>query len=303
MTTSGIHCLAISFVLSLVLVSLARAMAFRLNVMDQAGDPLKIHSKPVPYMGGVGFGLAFLLVVGAWWTLGRRWSAETVGVLCCVVSMTILGLVDDVRGMRPGRRLACQLAAGLLMWASGFRVNIVPVPPVSMVLTAVFVAGLINAVNMFDGLDGLAGGAVSLSAVGFGLVFIIRGLQYATPAFALVGVLLGFLVFNFEPASIFMGDAGAYLLGVILSLFAIVVMEGGDIRSSLAAILLIGAPLFDAGITIVRRRMAGEEVTKGDRNHVYDLLHQRTQSVRCTVLAFYLLQAVLVGAGVWVGVG
>lgn len=142
--------LFISFGLSLVLVHLARVVAQELDVMDRVGDPLKIHSEPVPYMGGIGFGLAFLLVVVVWLTVEERWSLEAYGMLFGVLSMAGLGFLDDVRGIRPGPRLVCQLTAGAIMWAAGLEVSMIPLAPVSVVLTAVFIAWLINAVNMLE---------------------------------------------------------------------------------------------------------------------------------------------------------
>lgn len=290
---------------TLAVALLARA-ARRHSWVDRAGDdPLKIHGGETPVLGGLGIaagtlaglGLVarFLPDLGALrWAL--PWTILGAGLLACG-----LGLRDDLAGLRPRTRLLVEIALGL--GVGGILLTLGPasgLPPALIVALAVFyTVGGINAVNMQDGLDGLAGTLALLSCLGFVAAGRELGLlPLAVLALALGAAIAGFLLHNAPPATIFMGDNGSYLLGLLLAAQALLVLLAHPTLAGLAAsVLLIGLPVLDAALAILRRLRRGVSPLTGDRDHLYDHLARRFSTPRVVALCA-LLQAVLVLAAV-----
>ena len=177
-----------------------------------------------------------------------------------------LGLADDVRSISPRVRLIMQVSIGCVAGA------IEPAPGrFGWAATALLVVVLVNAVNLIDGMDGLAASVVVVSALGFALV----GGEPSVPALAVCGALVGFLVFNKPTASIYLGDSGSYLLGTALALLAACALEGQGLAAWIALPLFVGLPVADTAIAVVRRHRAGRPLLAGDRSHVYDQLADR----------------------------
>jgi UDP-GlcNAc:undecaprenyl-phosphate GlcNAc-1-phosphate transferase len=196
------------------------------------------------------------------------------------------GVLDDVHPQPVTTRIACQVVvAAAAGWAA-------PVPiPGGAVLTAVAAMGLLNAVNLLDGLDGLAAGVAFVSAAGFALL----GGDTVTPALALMGAVGGFLVFNRPPARIYLGDGGAYVVGTALALLAALAVDAEPEVATWAAVpLLVGVPVLDTAVAFARRLRARQPLFVGDRAHVYDQLVDRGRSPMVAVLSLVVLQAALV---------
>jgi UDP-GlcNAc:undecaprenyl-phosphate GlcNAc-1-phosphate transferase len=268
---------AVAIAVALVATPLVRRFAVARGVLDAPG-PLKIHREPVPYLGGAAVLLALvpaLAATRAWW-------------LVPVVGAAALGIADDVRSLSPRFRLAAQIVVGVAAGAAA------PAPGrLGGVVTAVLVVGLANAVNLVDGMDGLASGLVALSAVGF----VAIGGDGRVAALALAGALVGFAVFNRPPARIYLGDGGAYLLGTTLAMLAAQALHG-HAHAWPAVPLLVGLPAADTAIAIVRRRRARRPVFLGDRSHVYDQLADRGWPVERVLAACFAAQAAVTVAGV-----
>jgi len=160
--------------------------------------------------------------------------------------------------------------------------------------------GAINAVNLLDGLDGLASGVAFISSLGFLIVSVHQENTFAMIlSLALMGTVLGFLRYNFNPASIFMGNCGSSFLGYILAALTIIFTNRPyELRCFVAPILIMGLPVLDTALTIIRRYRKNHPLFMGDRSHIYDRLVDRGFSVRQTAWVCYVIQAVLVGAGV-----
>ena len=287
----------LAFAVAAATIPVFRRVAERRRLVDAAGDdPLKIHAAPVPFVGGLGIGLACALALGLAAAVRPGLAAPIGLVLAIGAGVAALGFRDDVSTIPPALRLAAELLAGglavMLFDASRFRFG----AAAFVLFAAFYVVGAINAVNMQDGLDGLAGGVVLVSCAGFAVV----GDPLVTAvALALAGALVGFLVYNFNPASVFMGDNGSYLLGFLIATMAIsVTVADGTWRGVAAGVLLVGVPVFDAAFAIVRRLARGVSPFEGDRSHFYDLLAQRGLSTRAVALASYAIQAAFVAAGV-----
>jgi UDP-GlcNAc:undecaprenyl-phosphate GlcNAc-1-phosphate transferase len=229
----------------------------------------------VPYLGGVAVFVA----------LAAALADSRPRLLVPLALALAAGVLDDARPQPVRTRLACQIAVGAAAgWAA-------PVPaPGGAVLTAVAAVGLLNAVNLLDGLDGLAAGVALVSAAGFALLG-----DPAAPALALMGALAGFLVFNRPPARIYLGDGGAYVIGTALALLAALAVDADPDAATWAAIpLLVGVPVLDTVVAFARRLRARQPLVSGDRAHVYDQLVDRGRSPVVAVLALVVLQAALV---------
>lgn len=287
----------VAFAVAAASIPVFRRVAERRELVDAAGDdPLKIHAAPVPFVGGLGIALgcaiALALAGGA-----QPEIAPAIGrTLAIGLGVALLGFRDDVSTIPPLVRLAAEMLVGALA-VTLFDASRFPLGAGAFVVFAiVYVVGAINAVNMQDGLDGLAGGVALVSCAGFAAV----GDPFVTAvALALAGALVGFLVYNFNPASVFMGDNGSYLLGFLVAVMALAVtVADGTWKGVAAGVLLVGVPVFDAAFAIVRRLARGVSPFHGDRSHFYDLLSQRGLSTRAVALASYAIQAVFVAAGV-----
>jgi len=265
---------AVAFGVALVATPVLARVARAIGVVDQPG-PLKIHDAAVPYLGGVA---VFVAVAGPL-------AAHRPALLVPMALALLLGLADDVSGVAPRNRLAAEIMIGAVAG------SIAPVPgSLGGIVTAALVIGLINAVNLLDGLDGLAGGVALASAAGFAVI----GGAARSPALALAAALGGFLVYNRPPARIYLGDAGAYLIGTALALLAaLAITDPGGVGGWAAIPLLVALPVFDTGVAIARRVRARRPVFGGDRSHVYDQLIDRGRTRVETVLVLVAAQAVL----------
>jgi len=286
-------------------------VALRRGWCDPVGDPLKIHTRPVPFVGGLGVMAAIGLSLAAALLLGGATTGSAAAVrfagafLACGAIGLAIGLWDDFRWKRlsvPASKLALQVAgagaAALALWLAGIR-PLSPALAFALPVSAVCVLGAMNAVNLLDGIDGLAAGVALVSALGFALAGVLResaGMTIA--ALALAGALAGFLVLNWHPARLFLGDGGSHLVGALLAALAIAVTGTAGLPALAAGVLIIGLPVFDTSWVMLRRLATGQRIMGGDRNHIYDILHRRGFSVRRTVLICLGLQALLVAGGI-----
>ena len=202
--------------------------------------------------------------------------------------LLVLGLADDRLGLDPKVRLAVEAIAGTILAIGLYGDAGVAVA----VLAAVLVVVAVNAVNLFDGLDGLAGSTALLSAAG-AAVFAVNRSVGAVPALIVVAALAGFLVFNWHPAKLFLGDNGAYFVG--LTLVALYAFPSDGIPDIIVGSGLLGLFLVDLVSTVLRRRIAGTPMFLGDRSHIYDRIHAQDRSVPAVVTIVAALQVTVVG--------
>jgi len=322
--------LGIAFALAgaLALTPLLRRLALRLGAVAHPG-PGHIHRRPVAYLGGVGIFAGFVLGVAALFLFGAPFvggdGGRIKGLLEGGLLILALGVLDDLgplwarrapfladaegRGMRPAVKLAGQVGAALILCAHGATIVDMHVPFSRDVcayfafgwaawpLTVLWVVAVTNAVNLVDGLDGLAAGVSGISAAT--LLAVALGAHMWAAAWAsaaLLGGCLGFLPFNFHPARIFMGDAGALFLGFALSAIAVIGPLKGPTTVTLAVpALAVGLPVIDTVMAIVRRWRGGQMVGTRDEAHVHHRLLRLGLSHRDAVLALYAVSG-------WLGV-
>ena len=298
----------VAFLLSLlcgtVLTPIVRRLAYRFGALDHARSSRKIHGHPIPRLGGVAIVIAFyaplvgLLIFQT--KLGELFVAErehVIGLFVGGLAIALLGLFDDLRGANAWKKFAVQFAvAGFLYWL-GFRVEEIanpfgagiPLGWLGLPFTIFWIVGVVNAMNLIDGLDGLAGGVALVAVV---TTFLIS-VQRAHPLMmlfssALAGAIIGFLFYNFNPASIFMGDTGSMFLGFVLAATAI---QTNQKASTAAAIMIpaiaLGLPIIDTLLAIARRALRGRPLFQADREHIHHRLMAMGLSHRQTVLVLY----------------
>ncbi len=294
---------AAAFAVTLAATPAARKAAMVLGVYDMPENELKVHKKPVPYLGG----LAIFAGLAAGAALaGRFFDLDAVlitGLFVCAALITAVGALDDIFDIKQRYKFFIQIALALGLTASGFITEVIPFVPAAAALSVFFIVGASNALNLLDGLDGLAAGVTAVAAFFFFVVFAGKGdVTGMALSASLGGASLAFLVFNFNPASIFMGDAGSMLLGLMLAVLMIWNARAAyDFSSLFVSILICAVPIFDTALAFTRRYLNNRPIFPGDRSHFYDQLVDRGFSVRKTALTSYLLGGVFGAAALFVG--
>ncbi len=276
--------IAVAFGAAVVLTPVAMAVATRTGVVDRPG-PLKPQAVPVPYLGGVAVFLAAL--VGA--VIGHP------VVIAPLAGAVVLGVLDDRLDVPAPLRLVGQVAVGVgIALAVPTRIGGIG-GGVLVVLVSVL---LMNGTNFLDGLDALAGGVVAVACVAFALVLHAGARDLAVAGAA---ALAGFLLYNRPPARVYLGDAGAYLLGATMTLLLSSAWAPGTRATvGVASLVIVAVPVAEVAGAVVRRLRAGQSITSGDRRHPYDLVVARGWSRGAAALAYIggeaLLGAAAVGA-------
>lgn len=283
----------IAFAASVVLTLGVRTVArrFRLVAKPRAD---RWHKKPTAMYGGVAIFLAFMATA----TILHRapYVAGSNLLLLCTAGMFFVGLVDDVFHLKPYAKLVGQIVFCTTVTMFGLRLHWLPSQVLDQALTIFWLVGITNAINLLDNLDGLAAGVAAIGALY--LVYFCHAASFATAATlsaVFAGAVVGFLVFNFNPASIFMGDCGSLFLGFFLGAVTLVSNSGGVRRNVVAVlaipVLLLLIPIIDTTLVTVSRRMAGRPVSQGGRDHTSHRLVALGLSERNAALTLWAVAA------------
>jgi UDP-GlcNAc:undecaprenyl-phosphate/decaprenyl-phosphate GlcNAc-1-phosphate transferase len=296
--------LSAAFLASVGLTPAIRDRARGRGWLDRPDGRRKTHADAVPRLGGLAVYLAFLLAFLAAVTLlppsvwlGASGIDAALHVLLAGGAVMLIGLVDDVRGTSPAAKVLVQLAAAFYLYTAGFQVQMINTPGggqvtlgwLSLPVTLLWVVGLSNAFNLIDGLDGLAAGVglFALSVV-FTFALLNERWEIAILAVALAGALLGFLRYNFSPASVFLGDSGSLFVGFALAALSI----RGSMKSSTAVavitpLLALGFPIVDTALTLVRRVLRGRSILEADADHIHHRMMRRGLTPQRAVVILY----------------
>jgi UDP-GlcNAc:undecaprenyl-phosphate GlcNAc-1-phosphate transferase len=283
---------ASALVLAIGGTPLARRIALRLGIIDRP-DARKIHVDPIPLLGGVAIYGAFIVALVLF---GNRFRLnELISILVGASLMSFLGVWDDRRGLSPLLKLFGQFLAASILVVSGVYIGTFPWEALNIAVTLGWVVVITNAMNLLDNMDGLSGGVGAVAAIFFLLLAAMND-QYLVGALsaALVGACFGFLIYNFNPASIFMGDAGSLFLGFVLAAVAIKLRfpEGIEIVTWMVPVLILGLPLFDTTLVIISRlRRQLNPLTTPGKDHVSHRLVAMGYTRREAVLICYLICA------------
>ena len=308
--------------LSLLLTPVVRDVNRRLGMVDAPGER-RINKTPIPRGGGIAVIAAFALATAAFALLSGKPVSPAIELsvywrmLALSFALGVIGFVDDMFGMKPAAKLAGQVvvAALAVFWCGvGFH-SFFPSLPVwiDAPLTVFWIVGAVNAFNLIDGLDGLASGLAVIAAAGMaGSLFFVESPGQIFLHLAFIGAVLGFLRYNFNPASVFLGDTGSMFLGFFLSTIPLLTRAGGSFLVGVGVPLLaMGVPIFDTSLAIVRRTVravlrreehpgegGGAKVMQADADHLHHRMLRKFISQRKTAALMYALSAFLVCVGI-----
>lgn len=267
-------------------------IAYRIGAIDQP-DQRKVHSGKMPRLGGMSIFLAFIFSM----IILQKYSGPYLGIILGASIVFLVGLLDDIFQLSAGVKLLGQSLAAAVAIYFGVMVHFVTNPfdglmalgYFSIPLTFLWIVGISNAINLIDGLDGLAAGVSAIAAVTMGVVSLLQGqVEVALVAFLLLASILGFLPYNFNPARTFMGDCGSNLLGFILGCLAILgTAKSATLISLLLPIVILGIPIFDTFFAIIRRINKRTPIFKPDKDHLHHCLLAMGMSHRNCVLVIY----------------
>ncbi len=330
-----------SLLLSFVLTRYVRDLATARGWVAAPALERHLHNRPLPRFGGAAIFLSFLLTLAVALPVGWHHLAVGFGlsfrtlltILLSGCLIFALGIYDDIHSVSPYAKVAVQAVAGAMLFAGGLRILDLPVLfgirhiPwfVGLPLTILWVLAITNAFNLIDGLDGLAAGSALFSTMVVFAVALVSGSSLVSlMALVLAGSILGFLRFNFSPATIFLGDCGSLFIGFMLSALA---LQGAQKAPTIIAVAIpvvsFGLPILETALSIVRRFLGGRPVFTADREHIHHKLLQRGLSHRQVVITLYAVSALfallslfllwptgdmlglvlaVLGTGVWIGV-
>ncbi len=281
----------LTLVTSMIATPLVRAGAIRAGVVASPRDD-RWHQRPTATLGGVAIYVAFVAGVAM---VGPE-PARVAPILAASTLLFVAGLIDDLVRLRPMSKLAAQIAAAAVVVASGLRLPWTAQPAVDALITLVWLVGITNALNLLDNMDGLAAGIAAIACLFLTITFVLNGQSAeAVLTMVMLGAVLGFLVFNFSPASIFMGDCGSMFLGSALGGLALL-SDYGRSRNLTAVLftplLILTIPILDTCLVTVTRKLSGRPVSHGGRDHTSHRLVALGASERRAVAILYALATV-----------
>lgn len=290
---------------SLVLTPLLRRFCERFKLLDLPSSGRKTHSRAVPRLGGVALYLSCVIALSMLPLVDnlltqtlRQHTSEALIILIPATLVLLLGIYDDLRGTNATIKFAALGLIAILFYAMGGRVEALSIPFVgsvqlpstlSFLLTVFWLVGIANAFNLIDGIDGLASGAALFSSLVIMLVSFSQGAALTiVVTLVLCGALAGFLRYNFNPASIFLGDSGALFVGFTLAALSVLGTQKATTAVAVAIpALAFGLPVVDTGVTMARRVISGKPLFEGDNEHIHHMLLARGWSQRRVALALY----------------
>jgi UDP-GlcNAc:undecaprenyl-phosphate GlcNAc-1-phosphate transferase len=291
---------ALSFALCYVLTPLVRYLAARVGLVDRPDRLRKLHAQATPVAGGIGILLSASLALGLACLLPGPLAEQLPqegqtlpGLLPGAVVICVVGVLDDFRGLRGRHKLLGQILAASFVVASGLVVNQIHIfgwqvdlGPLALPFTFCWLLGAINSLNLLDGMDGMLSSVSLILCLAFGTLALLGG--HAVPAcvaLALAGAVLAFLRYNFPPASIFLGDSGSMLIGLVVGTLAIQSsLKGPAVIALTAPLAVLAVPLFDTTMAVLRRKLTGRSLYTTDRGHLHHCLLRRGLSNRRALL-------------------
>ncbi len=300
--------LALAFLIAYYGTPLARLLAIKCRCLDVPDGKRKLHAAPVPYFGGLailaGFSVAFLLFS---YMLTGTLPGELLVMFIGGAVICLVGLIDDMYGMRPMVKFFCQILVSAFTAHFGFAIEYITLfghtirfGVFAELVTVVWLLVIINAVNLIDGLDGLAAGISALEAFALLITAILMGNPVcAVAAAALCGAALGFLPFNFGKATIFMGDAGSMFIGYILACISVSgLFKAQALFSIIVPAMIFALPMIDTVTSFFRRVIHGQSPFAADRKHLHHVLLENGLSAKQCVVALMIASAIFCMASI-----
>ena len=289
-----------AFIFSLILTPLIRDGLGRLGLVDRPDGGRKRHGGPIPRVGGIAIALAYIASFGLMMQLPFSYGGEVSMALPSIWKLFwaaglvfATGLFDDLVGYFPWQKLVGQIWAATIAYFAGVQIHIFADSPWQLwwniPLSILWLVGCTNAFNLIDGLDGLAAGVGLFATITMLLAaFANHNLQLALVTMPLAGALIGFLRYNFNPASVFLGDCGSLLIGFLLGCYGVLwSQKSATLLGMTAPLMALAIPLLDAGLSIIRRFLRHQPIFGADHGHIHHMLLARGLTVRKVALLLY----------------
>ena len=285
----------VTFLFVALLMPIVKRIAIHIGALD-IPNKRKVHKVPIPRLGGLGIYVGFLLgyVLFGWESI--QMNAILIGSFIIVIT----GIIDDIKPIRARYKLIGQiLAAAVIPFYGGIILKDISAFGLYInfgyfgtIATIAFIVAIMNCINLIDGLDGLAGGISAIYFLMIGIIAIVlnnsSGLDVIL-TFIMLGATLGFLFYNFNPASIFMGDSGSLFLGYIISVISLLGYKNVTFTSLIVPVFLLAIPIIDTLFAIIRRLLKHESISMPDKSHLHHQLLKLNFSTRKSVLIIYLI--------------
>ncbi|MCH5166863.1 MAG: undecaprenyl/decaprenyl-phosphate alpha-N-acetylglucosaminyl 1-phosphate transferase [Erysipelotrichales bacterium] len=300
----------VCFISAVLLTPIVKKIAYHINAVDKPDNKRKVHHTIMPRLGGLAIFLAFLIG----YMIFAPKTTQMLSVLIGGFIIILVGMCDDIHTLKPIYKLIGQIVAAcivvfygnitlndMIVFGIHFKFGIFAYP-----LAVFFVVAIINAINFADGLDGLAAGTSTIYFITIAIIgYIMNRLGGLDVILCLImaGSCLGFLVYNFEPASIFMGDIGSMFLGFIISIIALLGFKTATITSLIIPLLLLFEPILDTILAMLRRLMNGKSMSSADREHLHHQLLKGTKSIRKSVLIMYGINILFASVSIFYTLG
>ncbi len=292
--------MVVAFLISFASTPVVIGIAKKIKAIDVPKDERRVHKKPIPLIGGLAIFYGFLVSVLCFCDI----EEPIIGILLGAFVIIVTGVIDDKYSLPAKVKLLMQIVAAVIVLVFGVEIRYIENPFtneyitfgwLSIPITVIWIVGVTNAVNLTDGLDGLAAGISTIASLSLLiLIMFTDNLNLAIITAALAGAGFGFLPYNFNPAKIFMGDTGSMFLGYMLACISVQgLMKTYTIISFAMPILVLGLPIFDTIFAIVRRLVTGKSIMAPDRGHLHHRLLDMGFSQRQTVTILYTLTAIL----------
>lgn len=287
-----------TMLLSAILTPLMRRVAFKVGAVDKP-NARRVNKVPMPTMGGLAIFITFnftnFVLLGDKYPVRQSWA-----LLAAELVIVVTGIIDDIFELKPHQKMIGILIGALMVYfIAGIRMTTITIPFLgtvdigwlSLPITLLWIVGITNAVNLIDGLDGLATGvaiiAVFTSAV-IGFFFLnVTNTYVSIMMFTLVAAMAGFLPYNFHPASIYLGDTGALFIGFMISVFSLYGLKNATFITLIIPVVILGVPITDTFYAILRRRLNKKPISQADKHHLHHRLMQMGLTHRQTVLVIY----------------
>ena len=296
--------------LSLVITPVCIKLAPKIGAMDIPKDNRRVHKKPTPRFGGLAIYAGFISTA----IFLRPLDRQLVGVYAAATLMLLVGMADDIWDIPAKLKLVGQLACGVILWVDSMQIrgmaNFLPIgpeyisfsPAVSLVVTLIWIVAITNCINLIDGLDGLAAGMTLIASMAIAYISIYTNRDITLMLIlGVAGACLGFLVFNFNPAKIFMGDSGSNLLGLLLASVSMIgdtPTKSVTLFATILPMIIFAVPIFDTVFAVVRRTIHHRSFLEADKGHLHHRILAMGFGQRRTVLTLYCICAIMGMAGI-----
>ncbi len=301
----------ITFLCSMIATPIVKKIAIHINALDYP-NARRLNKVPMPTLGGLAIFFSFLLG----YMLYARSSIQMLSILMGSFILVLMGMIDDINPIKAKYQLLVQiLAAGIIVFYGNITIdylsilglNLNFVAPWNYILTIILIVAIINAINLSDGLDGLCSGVCSIYFFTIAIIAFIMNMKEGldtTLALIMLGSTLGFLVYNFPPAQVYLGDTGSNLLGFIIAVTALLGYKTATFTSLLIPLIILATPIIDVAFSIIRRILKGQNpFNSPDKQHLHHQLLKMQFSTRTSLLIIYAIDILFAGISIFYTLG